>query len=273
MYTIFTFLPIGIALYYSLTNYSGFGAYEFRGLANFAKAFQDKFLWRAFGNTFRHAILTLCLVAPLSFLMALGTLRENKKTKIYRLVYFLPYTLGGAITALVWRFILDPNMGLLNRVLGFFGADTSKLIWLGGDKLYPISFALITLWAMAGFCMLLWSNGLKQIPGEIIEASIIDGASKLQQIFLVILPNLRGTIQTVLILIFTAAMKLFDYVYILTMGGPNHASESIVTYMYTTIFHSRLYGYGSAIALIELVAAVLGSVLIIFLLNKNKEDA
>lgn len=163
--------------------------------------------------------------------MALAIQKKSKKTAIYRTIYFLPYTLGGAIVALIWRFILDPNMGILNTVLSGIGIDTTNLLWIGGDSLSPISFSLITIWALSGFCMMLWSNGLKQLPGDIIEASVIDGATKRQQIFRVILPNLRSTMQTIIILIYTSALKLFDYVYILTSGGPNHASESIVSYM------------------------------------------
>ena len=272
VYTIFTFVPIAVSLYYSLTNFSGFGAYEFVGFKNFATAITDKFLWRAFGNTFLYAVITLVTVVPLSFLMALAIQKKSKKTAIYRTIYFLPYTLGGAIVALIWRFILDPNMGILNTVLSGIGIDTTNLLWIGGDSLSPISFSLITIWTLSGFCMMLWSNGLKQLPGDIIEASVIDGATKRQQIFRVILPNLRSTMQTIIILIYTSALKLFDYVYILTSGGPNHASESIVSYMYNMTFGSKLYGYGSAIAVIELVVAILGSLLIIKLVNGKADN-
>ena len=104
VYTIFTFVPIAVSLYYSLTNFSGFGAYEFVGFKNFATAITDKFLWRAFGNTFLYAVITLVTVVPLSFLMALAIQKKSKKTAIYRTIYFLPYTLGGAIVALIWNF-------------------------------------------------------------------------------------------------------------------------------------------------------------------------
>lgn len=267
VYTIFTFVPIVVSLYYSLTNFSGFGKYDFVGLKNFGLAFTDRFLWKAFGNTFLYAVLTLATVTPLSFLMALAIQKTGIKTGIYRVIYFLPYTLGGAIVALMWRFIFDPNMGILNYLLEKIGVPTKNLLWIGGPHLSPISFSIITIWALSGFCMMLWTNGLKQLSGDILEASVIDGATKAQQVFRVILPNLRSTIQTVVILIYTTALKLFDYVYILTSGGPNHASESIVSYMYNMTFGSRLYGYGSAIAVIELVVAVLGSLLIIWLVN------
>ena len=199
--------------------------------------------------------------------MALAIQKKSVKTGIYRVIYFLPYTLGGAIVALMWRFIFDPNMGILNYVLRMLGISTDKLLWIGGPSLSPVSFSVITIWALSGFCMILWTNGLKQIAGDIIEASVIDGATKSQQVFLVMLPNMKSTIQTVLILIYTTALKLFDYVYILTSGGPNHASESIVSYMYNMTFGSRLYGYGSAIAVIELIVAVTGSLLIIWAVN------
>ena len=267
VYTIFTFVPIVVSLYYSLTNFSGFGKYDYVGLKNFGLAFTDRFLWKAFGNTFLYAVLTLTAVTPLSFLMALAIQKKSVKTGIYRVIYFLPYTLGGAIVALMWRFIFDPNMGILNYVLRMLGISTDKLLWIGGPSLSPVSFSVITIWALSGFCMILWTNGLKQIAGDIIEASVIDGATKSQQVFLVMLPNMKSTIQTVLILINTTALKLFDYVYILTSGGPNHASESIVSYMYNMTFGSRLYGYGSAIAVIELIVAVTGSLLIIWAVN------
>lgn len=270
-YTICTFVPIAISMYYSTTNFTGFGSYDFVGLKNFEAAFQDKFLWISFRNTLVIVLVTMALLVPLSFLMALAIQKKSLKTGIYKTIYFLPYTLSGTVVALIWKFILDPNIGWINTTLASMGADTSALEWIGGKYLSPISFSIIIVWALCGFCMLLWLNGLKQLPGDMLEASVIDGVTKRQQVTKIILPNLRSTAQTVLIFVYTAAIKLFEYVYVLTSGGPNHASDTIVSYMYNITFKSRLYGYGAAIAVIELAVAVAGSLVIIWLINR-KED-
>ncbi len=270
-YTIFTMIPIGISLYYSMTNFSGFGSHEFVGFRNFEAAFTDEFLWISFRNTLVYTAVTMAVAIPLSFMMALAIQKKSMKTGIYRAIYFLPYTLSGTIVALIWRFILDPNIGLINTTLKSMGVDTAALQWIGGNILSPFSFAIISVWAISGFCMMLWINGLKHIPSDMLEASVIDGVTKRQQVFKIILPNMRSTVQTVLIFVYTLSLKLFEYVYILTSGGPNHASESIVSYMYNMTFSSKLYGYGAAIAIVELIVAVAGSLVIIGIMNGRKE--
>jgi len=270
-YTICMFVPIVISIYYSMTNFTGFGHYDFVGLKNFKAALGDRFLWLSFRNTLLLTLVVMVVLVPLSFLMALAVKRKSMKTGIYKTIYFLPYTLSGTVVALIWKFILDPNIGWINSFLSALGINTTNLTWIGGQYLSPISFAIICVWALSGFCMLIWLNGLKQIPSDMLEASIIDGVNKRQQIFKIIVPNLRSTAQTVLIFAFTASLKVFEYVYVLTGGGPNHASETIISYMYNITYSSRLYGYGSAIAVIELAVAILGSLLIIWVLNR-KED-
>lgn len=270
-YTICMFVPIAISFFYSMTNYTGFGSYDFVGFKNFGAALGDKNLWLSFRNTLLLTFVTMIVLVPLSFLMALAVKRKSIKTGIYKTVYFLPYTLSGTVAALIWKFILDPNIGWINSSLSAVGIDTSNLTWIGGQYLSPISFAIICVWALAGFCMLIWLNGLKQIPNDMLEASVIDGVNKRQQMFKIIIPNLRSTAQTILIFVFTASLKVFEYVYVLTGGGPNHASETIISYMYNITYRSRLYGYGSAIAVIQLAVAILGSLLIMWALNR-KED-
>jgi len=270
-YVIYNIIPLGMSLYYSITNFSGFGAYEFVGLKNFAKVLTDKWFWGAFRNTLVYTLMSMVIILPLSFMMAMVIQKGTKKTALYRTFYFLPCTLGGSIVGLIWRFILDPNVGFLNIILRELGVNTANLLWIGGQTLAPVSFTFVNVWVMSGFCMMLWSGGLKQLPGDILEASVIDGVTKTQQIFKVILPNMRSTIRMMFIYVFTTCLKLFEYVFILTGGGPNHASESLISYLYVTMFENRLYGYGSAIAVIELLFAIIGA-LIIIRLTQRKED-
>lgn len=271
VYTICTFLPIMISLYYSGTNFSGFGSYDYVGLKNFKSAFTDRYFAISFRNTLIVALIMVILLVPISFLMALSIEKKSLKTGIYKTIYFLPYTLAGTVVGLIWKFILDPNIGLLNTILRSWGINTSKLEWIGGHYLSPVCFSIIAVWATCGFCMLLWLSGLRQIQSTMLEAAVIDGATRSQQVLRVILPNLRSTMQTVLIIVYTGAIKLFDYVYILTGGGPNHASETLVSYMYNITFKSRLYGYGSAIAVIELLVSIAGSLFIIWIIGRKEE--
>ena len=121
----------------------------------------------------------------------------------------------------------------------------------------PVSYAMAASWANMGFYVCLWNVALTSLSVEVLEASIVDGCNKWQQIGRVILPMLRENIGSMVILILTSALKIYELVYVLTGGGPNHASETIISYMYTTTFTAQTYGYGMCIGMAEFVLAVI----------------
>lgn len=256
LYTLFEFIPILLAFRYSLTNYRGVGEAVNVGLSNYLRLFQDKLFYRCLLNTLKLTATTVVIVIPLSFIYAFLLEKNTKVNLIHRAVIFAPYTVSGIVVGLIWTFILDPSKGFLNHFLDCIGLDFLAQEWIGGKTLTPFSAGIIGVWAAAGFCTLLWMNGLKQIPTDVIEASIIDGATVLQRVKLIILPLLKETLKMLFVLQFTGCLKTFETVQMLTGGGPNHYSETMVSYMYNVTFTQRLFGYGMAIAVVEFLISM-----------------
>lgn len=270
-YTMFTVVPVFTDIIYSLTNWHGVETPDFIGLSNYAKVFHDKYLLIALKNTLIVAVVSVILVLPVSFFCAYTLNRQTRLNNTIKTIIFSPYVISFALTALIWSFVLNPTSGLLNGFLESVGLGAFKQKWINGDVLSPYSFAVVETWAGIGFYISLWQVGLRGISSDILEASLLDGVTKWQQVRYVIIPLLKSTTTTILIFILTGALKIYEIVYILTGGGPVRRSESIVSYMYTVMFTNCQYGYAMAIAVVEFVLAVVVTVLIRGI-SRNKKD-
>ena len=182
---------------------------------------------------------------------------------------FSPYIIAPILVGVLWVFILDPYMGLINALLRAIGLDKFALEWIGGKTLTPYSVTVVYMWQVLGFYTTVIIAGLKQIPSEIHEASQVDGAGKLQNVIYIVLPMLKETITIVVVLIITRSFMIFETVQQLTNGGPNHLSDVLTTYMYYTTFTSNRYGYGMSIATMTFVFAGICS--IIYLRNAGSK--
>jgi raffinose/stachyose/melibiose transport system permease protein len=179
---------------------------------------------------------------------------------------FAPAIIAPILVGLVWVFILDPKIGLLNRVLA--GASISPVQWIGGDILSPYAISFVFIWSSIGFAMTIFYAGLQLLPGDVMEASEIDGASGWQRLRFVTIPMMRETFAIVTILMITNVFKIFELVYMLTGGGPVHRSETLVSYLYFITFTNQQYGLGMAIAVI---VTFLGAIVSIGYLYLSRE--
>lgn len=272
MYTLLFILPLFVAFYYSFTTYSGIGEAVWNNFKNYKLLLTDKLMYKSLRNTLIMAVMNTILTMPISFFLALAMAKTCRKNTVYKTILFAPYVIPGAISGLIWLFILDPYTGLLNSALRAVGLDVLALKWIGGTQLSPYSISIVCVWGGMGFYMILWQLGIKNISGDVLEASLIDGCSKWQQITRVMLPMLRDTIFSIAIFILTGALKIYDYVYILTGGGPNHSSESLVSYMYATTFTDKMVGYGMAIAVVEFVIAIVVTIFMQYLSRRNSVE-
>lgn len=259
--TAFIGYPVLAAIGYSFTNFRGFGQSEFAGIDNYVDLVADPFFWRALLNTLIILVVGLGVLIPASFALALLLRQKIPGAGGLRALVFGPAIVAPILVGLIWVFILDPSIGLLNRLLGFIGIPPVQ--WIGGDVLTPYAVAFVFIWSSIGFAMTIFYAGLQQLPGDVIEASMIDGASPWQRLRLVIVPMLKETFGIVTILLITNVFKIFELVVMLTGGGPVHRSETLVSYMYFVTFTSQDYGSGMAIAVVVLVlgAAVAGGYL------------
>lgn len=257
VYSIFIILPIAIAVYYSFTQYSGIGKPRFTGLKNYIRLFQDELFWVSFKNTMIMFILAFVLLLTLSFLIALLLNNKLRAVDFSKALIFSPAIIAPIIVGIIWVYILDPNIGIINNILDAIGADAFKQKWIGGEILSPYSIAIIYFWQQLGYLVTIFIAGLKMIPGDILEAVKIDGANAIQEIRYVTIPMMRTTISTVAVLIITGVFKIFEIVQQTTGGGPNHLSETLVTYSYSQTFSSGDYGYGMSLATVTFLISLI----------------
>lgn len=245
-------LPIITVFGISFTDYSLVSNYfEFIGLDNYRQMLADE----AFGNAVRNTLIYAGLFLPSSFVISLFlaiAIQERQQFRsILELLYFLPVTSTLAAMALVWAALMDSNQGVINLWAGAIGLGPFN--WLGSETMVLLSLALISLWSVIGFNMVLFLAGLTAIPANLYEAAAIDGADHpVDRFFRVTWPMLGPTSMFVAVTSSITAFKLFDTVAILTQGGPNRSSE---VFLYLTFLEGFEYfnmGYSAALSLVFL---------------------
>lgn len=269
VYTLFLIIPIGVTVYYSFTDFSGIGKESFIGFQNYERMFDDKLFFISLKNTLIVLLVSTVILIAVSFLVALMLNREFKGNNVAKAMIFSPYIIAPIIAGTIWMFILNPEFGLINEFLEKIGLGALKQEWIGGKTLTPWSVGFVFSWQVLGFHATIFLAGMKMIPGDIYEAASIDGASMTQQTWFVTIPMLKETFVINVVLMITGALKIFELVYQLTGGGPNHLSDVLVSYMYYVVFTSSQYGYGMAIAVFILAVSILGSFLYIRSAQRN----
>lgn len=262
-------LPIFIAIGYSFTRYSGIGKARFIGLDNYKRLFHDQLFWKSLQNTAIIFVLASVLLLVLSFLLALLLNNKLKFADTSKALVFSPAIIAPIIVGIIWVYILDPKIGVINNILRSIGAGSLAKQWIGGTVLSPYSMAIIYFWQQLGYLTTIFIAGLKMIPEEVLEAVKVDGANAVQRVFYVTIPMMRSSISTVIVLIITGIFKIFEIVQQTTGGGPNHMSETLVTYSYSMTFQSSEYGYGMSIATVTFLIS-LGITGIYFLFSKER---
>lgn len=268
LFTVFFLAPIFISVYYSFTDFSGIGAAKFIGFKNYQVLLKDKFFFIALKNTFIILIGITITILPLSFIVALLLEKPFRGSGVVQSMIFAPNVIAPILVGLIWLFILDPKMGMINAILRSIGLSDYQQQWIGGKTLTPYSVAFVYLWQVLGFYTTINMAGLRSIPADIYEAAEIDGANYFQRIRKITIPMMKNAIVINTILIITGGFKIFETVKQLTNGGPNHMSDVLVTYMYDTTFTSSRYGYGMAVATVSFVLCLIFS--IIYLVNVGK---
>jgi len=249
----FVLVPIGIAAFYSVFNWNGFGPLDdFVGFKNYSDAFGGTVFQSAIVHNLIIAGLSIVVQLPLSIGLALLLNRKLRGRAVLRALVFAPYVLSEAITAVIWSLMLQPN-GFADQTLRAAGLGGLVHNWLAdpGIVLYTM-FAVIT-WKYIGFGIILLLAGLQGVPAELREAAALDGASAWQTTRHVVLPLLGPTIRIWIFLSVIGSLQLFDVVWIMTTGGPANASTTMATYLIDHGFKRYEFGFGSAVAVILFV--------------------
>lgn len=268
VFSVFIVYPVGYSLWFSFTNFVGFGTPHFVGAKNYVTLANDLIFWSSLHNTFIILVLSVVILIPCAFLLAMLLRQRIPGAGALRAFVFAPAIIAPILVGLIWVFILDPKLGLINKVLGFVGI-THPPVWIGGNTLTPYSVALVFIWSSLGFAMTIFYAGLQVLPTDVMEASRIDGATGFQQMRYVTMPMMRETFGIVTVLIVTNVFKIFELVYQLTDGGPVHRSDVLVSYMYFITFTVQRYGPGMALAVIITVLGAIVSIGLLYIRGRR----
>ena len=244
-------IPIGISFYFSLLKWDGIGQGEMVGFANYVKLFTGKTsnFWKAAGNSFLYAAVSMCIQLPFSLLLALILSNGIKLESFYRNVFFIPVIISTVVIGQLWMKIYNNDYGLLNSLLRSLGLESWTRIWLG-DKSTVLGATFVPmLWQYVGYHLLLMYGAIKSIPQDLYEAAKIDGASQTRTAVSITIPLMKPMLKVCATFSLIGSLKIFDLIFVLTGGGPSGASEVPATLMYRTIFLKNQYGYGSSIAM------------------------
>jgi raffinose/stachyose/melibiose transport system permease protein len=263
LYTGYMVYPILYSVYYSFTSYDGVSPATFTGLDNYREMANDTVFTTSVQNTGIILGVAVTLLVPLAFLMAVLLSGDVKGSAILRPLVFAPAIVAPILVGLIWIFILDPKIGLLNALLQAVGIAVQPQ-WIGGSTLSPYSIAFVYLWQQIGFIVTILYAAIRMLPRDVMEASTLDGASRLQQLRYITVPMLRQSFGICTALVVTGVFKIFELVYALTGGGPVHLSEVMVSYMYYVTFTTLQYSYGMALAVVVFVIGVLATVATLF---------
>jgi len=246
------------------------GLSGFAGFGNYAEALQSSDFWSSLWHTLWFTILTTPPLILLAFAFALLADRAKRGRWFFRLAFFAPFILPSAVVALIWMFLYTPGLGLLEAGLVKIGITSPN--WLGDPNWAMPSLAITTIWWTLGFNFVLYLAGLQEIPRDLYEAASMDGASPWQQIRKITIPMLGRTTTLVAVLQVIASLKVFDQMYIMTQGGPNFATRSILEYVYDEGFTNFRVGYAAAVSMLFFLVVLAVSAVWFALVRRQEKE-
>ncbi|HVJ34698.1 MAG TPA: sugar ABC transporter permease [Terriglobia bacterium] len=229
------------------------------GLANYDRLLQDPVVWTSLWNNALYAVISIVFQVFGAFLLAamIEGLASEKWRRFWRAIYFVPSAISITVTGLLFYFIYQPEIGLLDAALRGVGLDALTRPWLGDAQTAIYSIIAMSQWQGFGYSTLLFAIAIQRIPRELYDASIIDGAGPWRRLWAITFPLTREMTGLMIIVTITGAFQVFNEVMVMTAGGPNNASQVLGTWLYQQGFIEDNFGYGAAIAAVIFVATML----------------
>lgn len=258
-------IPMIRAIVLSFESWDGLRPPVWVGLTNYGNLLQDHIFLLALGHTAYFVVATVVIQTVIPLLVAVLLTSGIRGSLVFRTIYFLPVIISLAISGMLWSMIYEPNFGVLNTLLNDVGLHGLTRFWLADSTTVIPSLIGVSLWQSMGFFVVIYFAGLQNIPPEVHEAAALDGANAWQRLIRVTVPLLAPVTTVVVVLNTIGGVQVFDQVWVLTQGGPSHASETLGTYLYSIAFgaqgssNSEL-GYAAAIGIVILLIALILSI-------------
>ena len=241
--------PSVATVYYSFTEWSGIGPAEWVGLQNYTDALTDGDFWSALGHNLLWTVLFLTVPIGMGLGGAFMLSQITRFQMIFRVLYFIPYVMASVVNAALWQNILDPDRGVGSALAAVGIPWLDGVSFFGNELLALPAVAFVDNWHWWGFVVLLFLTALQSVDKELYEAARMDGAGRWQQFINVTIPGIRATLVFVVLMTIIGSLLVFDYIYIITQGGPAGASEVVGTLMYKEAFGRFEAGYAAALGL------------------------
>lgn len=231
--------------------------WAWNGIGNYVRAATDPIFWVALRNNVIIVLGSIVLQVGIGCVLAAILDRGLPRgSTLYRTIIFMPMVISAVAVALIWLIILDPNIGMLNAIVKALGLTPPQRGWLGDPDISIWMVLVVAAWQYTGFMMVLILAGLQGIPKELYEAAALDGARGLKAFWYITLPSIRNVLIVAVLITTIGGFKVFDFVFVLTQGGPANATQVLGTYIYLQAFNLTNMGYANAIAVVLLVIAV-----------------
>ena len=272
VYVVFLVYPAVSSLFFSLTDWDGLSpTYNFVWFDNYAAMTKDPVVIQAAKNNLIWTVVTLTVPLVLGLVLAIVLNGKVRGKPVLRLIFYTPAVLPLVSIASIWGWLYNPQYGAINVFLRTIGLDSLAQPWLGQDSTALAAVMVPAIWLRTGFPMLLYLAALQGINRDMYEAATVDGASRWQQFWFITMPSLRPAHYIVLALSLIDSFKVFDMIYAMTYGGPGTTTQVMGTWMYANVFQYYQAGYGTAIAVVITVVALVVS--IPYVLSQTKEHS
>ena len=268
-FTVFYGVPAVRGLWISFTNWDLLRPAKFIGIENYVKLAQDKEFWNAMLVTVYYVLLNIPLQTMLAMIIAVMMYRLTK-SMVIRALIILPWLMPPVVVGLIWLWLLDPNIGIVNVALKAFGLP--MIAFLGLPQYAMPTIAMINIWEYVGYTALLIFAGLQSIPGSVYEAASIDGASESQTFWKVTVPLLRPVLVFVVVTSVIGSFQIFDTIAITTKGGPVNATKVMNWYIYEQAFSRFNMGYATAISIVLFAILIFVSMMQMRLMRAGESD-
>lgn len=259
---ILNIIPIFQTIYQSFFKTGAFGrGYVFVGLKNYKRLLADEAVWQALINTIKYAIVEVPFSIAIALVIAVLLNAKMRGRSVYRAIYFLPMVVAPAAVSMVWKWLFNTEFGLLNHILE--SIRLNPIAWLSDPKIAIYSLAVVGIWSVIGYNMVLFLAGLQEIPRDYYEAAQIDGANAVQQFFKITVPLISPTMFFIVVTRVIASMQIFDSIFMMinTSSPALKKSQSLVYLFYRYAFVENNKGYGSAIVVLLLLVIMIITVI------------
>lgn len=257
-FALFGVVPMIMSIYMSFMDWPIIGTPTYVGLENFKNIFQDEEFFQSLLVTVNYAIVSIPLGMVASFTVAMIMASKTKGLHLYRTIYYLPAVVSGVAVGIIWRWILDPKNGLLNNLLALIGVQGPG--WLTDPAWVLPSYVLMSLWG-AGAGMLTYLVSINEVPNDLHEAAKMQGAGRLQRVYLITVPYVRSILYYNLVMGIIGAFKKFNDAYIL--GGAGNKGQFVLLQIYDTAFKYFKMGYASAMSWVFLLIVLVITLLVL----------